>query len=481
MHPQPAEISFDGEDFDTPTQEGAEPEAPQTSRLAELAGGMGYEIVDVTGFLSRIDDQARNQLMVLCDLKETAEDMGKFNTKIHGSASSVSESTDHTLELTKHSAERVQSATKLTRDVASWVQSVEQRIAELSSSVGAITTDIDEIAQIAKMVNILALNASIEAYRAGEAGRGFAIVAKEVNELSHKTEHAAASITRNIESLSRWTSALRSEARKAASDAEEVIEGTNHTNDALGRITSSIEGVSQEAHNIRSQADEIRKATDTFIPCVEEVIQASHENAEGVTQANERISQLIDRSESIVQETAALGGASVDTPYIDHVLILSKQISELFDDAVDQNKIDLDDLFDESYQPIPNSDPRQHMTRFVHFTDRHLPEIQEKALQFDSKVAFCAAVDRNGFLPTHNQKFSKPPGSDPVWNAANCRNRRIFNDRVGLKAGRNQDRFLLQVYRREMGGGQFVIMKDLSAPIWVKGRHWGGLRFAYFF
>ena len=55
----------------------------------------------------------------------------------------------------------------------------------------------------------------------------------------------------------------------------------------------------------------------------------------------------------------------------------------------------------------------------------------------------------------------------------------IFDDRVGLAAGRNREPFLLQIYRRDMGGGKFVLMKDLSAPITVGGRHWGGVRIAY--
>jgi len=94
-------------------------------------------------------------------------------------------------------------------------------------------------------------------------------------------------------------------------------------------------------------------------------------------------------------------------------------------------------------------------------------------------VVFCAAIDRNGFLPTHNRKFSQAQGPDPVWNAANCRNRRMFNDRVGLAAGRNTKPFLLQTYRRDMGGGQFAQMKDVSAPVFVQGRHWGGVRIGY--
>mgnify|MGYP006155397909 CR=1 FL=1 len=98
------------------------------------------------------------------------------------------------------------------------------------------------------------------------------------------------------------------------------------------------------------------------------------------------------------------------------------------------------------------------------------------------RIGFCAAIDENGYLPTHNKKFSAPqrPG-DTVWNTANCRNRRIFNDRTGLASARNQRPFLLQTYRRDMGGGNFVLLKEASAPIVVQGRHWGGLRLAYRF
>ena len=97
-------------------------------------------------------------------------------------------------------------------------------------------------------------------------------------------------------------------------------------------------------------------------------------------------------------------------------------------------------------------------------------------------MVFCIAVDRNGYVPTHNKKYCQPqrPG-DLVWNTANSRYRRIFNDRTGLASARNQRPFLLQTYRRDMGGGKFVLLKEASAPIVVGGRHWGGLRLAFNF
>ena len=137
-------------------------------------------------------------------------------------------------------------------------------------------------------------------------------------------------------------------------------------------------------------------------------------------------------------------------------------------------------VFDEDYQEVAGSDPVQHLTRFTAYTDRVLPDIQEPASEAEDGVIFVAAVDRNGYLPTHNLKYCHPQKpDDPVWNAANCRNHRIFSDRTGLAAGRNTDPYLVQSYLRDMGGGKFVLVKDLSVPIFLRGKHWGGVRVGY--
>lgn len=188
---------------------------------------------------------------------------------------------------------------------------------------------------------------------------------------------------------------------------------------------------------------------------------------------------MLSLSETLIELIAASGHETVDSPFIRFVTEKAAEISLLFEAAVDKGDITINALFDEKYIEIPGSDPIQYMTKFVPLTDRLLPEIQEPALAMDSYIVFCAAVDRNAFLPTHNKKFSQPQGNDPEWNAGNCRNRRVFDDRTGKAAAKNRKPFLLQTYRRNMGGGNFALMKDLSAPITVKGKHWGGLRFAY--
>lgn len=157
------------------------------------------------------------------------------------------------------------------------------------------------------------------------------------------------------------------------------------------------------------------------------------------------------------------------------------QIAKLLEDALRTSSIAEADLFDEAYKPMPGTNPAQCTTRANALTDRLCPEVQERMLGLSDKVVFCIAADRNGYIGTHNKKYCQPQRGDLLWDSANSRYRRIFNDRTGLASARNTRPFLLQTYRRDMGGGRFLVMKEAAAPITVNGRHWGGLRLAFQF
>ncbi len=155
-------------------------------------------------------------------------------------------------------------------------------------------------------------------------------------------------------------------------------------------------------------------------------------------------------------------------------------LNALFETAVTRGDISIDALFDETYVAIDGTNPQQHRAKFLDWAERVLPDIQERFKAADARLAFCACVDRNGYLPVHNAVYSKPqrPG-DVAWNTANSRNRRIFNDTAGLAAGRNTRAYLIQSYPRDMGNGITVWMREIDVPIRVRGRHWGGFRTAY--
>ena len=155
-------------------------------------------------------------------------------------------------------------------------------------------------------------------------------------------------------------------------------------------------------------------------------------------------------------------------------------LKKIFNDAIDSGAISIEDMFDTNYVEIAGTNPVQYRTKILDWADRALPPFQEAFLAKDKRMAFCAMIDSNGYLPVHNRIYSHPqrPG-DVTWNTANCRNRRIFNDPAGLAAGRNRRAYLIQSYARDMGNGNTVMMREIDVPVSVKGRHWGGFRTAY--
>jgi len=349
------------------------------------------------------------------------------------------------------------------------VAQVGQGVLGVVTSLRDVAAAATDITQIALQTRLVAFNATVEAKRAGEAGAGFAVVAEAVKDLAAKVEQSSKLIMSTVTQLDARIDSL---AASITENKDAAQHGAFHR--ALEQVEASVnEIVAATQRNLQTCQD-----VTTEVGTVAASVAA---NAETLKRVNANTRSFLQASEALAEITNDCDAVTSDTPFIEAVQRGAARLSAALGQAVASGRISMADLFDDKYQPVPGSNPAQVMTRFVALTDELFPPVQEELLAFDKKVVFCAAVDRNGFLPTHNLKFSQPQGADPVWNAAHARNRRIFSDRTGLAAGRNERRFLLQTYRRDMGGGQRVLMKDLSAPITVRGRHWGGLRLAYSF
>ncbi|MCC1493393.1 methyl-accepting chemotaxis protein [Cognatishimia sp. F0-27] len=458
------------------------PEGNSSGILAELtdgATGLGRATVEIGAFLADLDQQCRAQTTDLEAVQTAVDALGHATSGMGQAMAQMRTHAEEALGGVQHSSEVIARSAGASQDIAQWVRSVHGDGEAVEGFLRAVQQSNAQIADIASQVTILAVNAKIEAARAGQAGKGFGIVADSVNELSMKTAQAAGQITETVKQLTDWMRGLHRGAEANVRGAQAVLDGAAQTDAALRRIETQVEALSEEATRVEAETSRATACMEQVRPAVQSIATSVSGVAVGVEQANRRCERLVDTSEGLLQQAVALGGNGADAPMITRVQDIAGQIAEAFESAVASGRITLNALFDTRYVPIPGTDPVQVRTAFTDLTDALLPAIQEPAAASDRGVVFCAAVDRNGYLPTHNRKFSQPQSDDPVWNAANCRNRRIFDDRVGLKAGRNQRPFLLQVYRRDMGGGAFVMMKDLSAPIHVQGRHWGGVRLAY--
>jgi len=169
----------------------------------------------------------------------------------------------------------------------------------------------------------------------------------------------------------------------------------------------------------------------------------------------------------------------IDEAYTSMVQGVAAQARKAVEDALRSGRISRDAIFSIDYEPIAGTDPVQFMAPHTALADSAFRGLIEAPLAQDSRVVFCCITDRCGYIAAHNAKYSHPQkADDPVWNAANSRNRRIFDDRAGILAARSIKPVLSQTYLRDMGGGISILLKELDAPITVADTHWGAVRLA---
>jgi methyl-accepting chemotaxis protein len=141
-------------------------------------------------------------------------------------------------------------------------------------------------------------------------------------------------------------------------------------------------------------------------------------------------------------------------------------------------EIDVEGVFDQSYKLIEGTNPQQFETPFCEIADNHVRPILDSIKASDKRIIGTGITDVNGFLPTHLTERSLPPGPDPVWNDAHCRNRRILMNESTRQAIRSEKPAMLSTYRMKFGE-DFKPVKVIFVPLWIAGRRWGNYELAY--
>src|SRR5882672_7505060 len=430
-------------------------------QLANRIGGLGVELADVAGNLQEVAGRVSGQSERFGHLQKTAETMVSANHNIASASQAVQTATTAAVGEITQSRAAVEQAVQHIAELIEAVGRIERRLGAVGTALAQVAKVSGSIEAIAKQTNLLALNATIEAARAGDAGKGFAVVAGEVKSLAEATRRATHLIGDTVRDLDGQVGNLIGESGDASVRAKSAGEGAQQIQSIIARVQDGFTAVGQEI-------DGVAKAATSNLSHCDMVIDELGNLAKGV-----------DLSSTELKHAADSGVETSDAPLIRVVIDTAKRISAAFESAVERGDISLEQLMDEKHREIPGTNPKQYLTNYVAFTDRILPPIQDPIQKIDPRIVFCVAWAKGGYLPTHNPNYRLPQGPDPVWNNANCRNRRLFDDRAVRKVAANTKPFLLQTYRRDMGGGNFVLMKDLSSPILVRGRHWGAFRMGF--
>jgi methyl-accepting chemotaxis protein len=464
----------------------AGPRGGDQNDIGKRISDIGLEIAEITGI---VDDL----------VKLGADQIDRLRAVVGSARTTEASNADLEASMNEAGGTAISARTVLTESaniIAGTLARTTEKMQTLAKGVFSATDSIDRVRQtiervqqnsaaiqaIAFETRLIALNAGVEAARAGAAGHGFAVISNAIRSLSDQVASFSNQNQANLAELGTLLQVLATSTQENVATAQAAIEDSSTAAGTTQKLKSLVASVEELTAKIDAMSRPVRINIESGVNVREDLrrlVKIVKEAETHLARARDRTQNILGISEDFMAYATDSGIETPDTAVVEIAMETAQIVSQMFERAVREGEISLSDLFDERYVPIEGSDPQQLMTRFTAFTDRTLPPIQEPLLKRNPRIVFGAAIDRNAYLPTHINLYSQPQGDDPVWNAANCRNRRIFNDRTGSAAGRNTRKFLLQTYRRDMGNGQFVMMKDASAPITVAGRHWGGFRIGF--
>jgi methyl-accepting chemotaxis protein len=251
-----------------------------------------------------VADRARQQSDAASSMAAAVEEMAVSIDQVKENAEEAHGISQEAGILSQDGAKVIHGAATEMKKISEAVQSSSEIIEDLGSQSDQITSIVNTIKEIADQTNLLALNAAIEAARAGEQGRGFAVVADEVRKLAERTSMSTTEIAGMVSKIQNGTRSAVTSMQSGVSQVSNGVELANQAGDSINRIRDGAERVTQVVNSISDAIREQSSAGNQIAQKLETIAQMSEESAVAVTHTADAARHLQTLSASLHQAVA---------------------------------------------------------------------------------------------------------------------------------------------------------------------------------